>query len=305
MPSNNFYIENFLEMMLVERDSAKNTIISYKTDLIGFSNFINKPLLTTEKSDISSYIEDLVKNSFESKTIARKLAAIRHFFRFLFEEGEINKNPALEIDLPILARHLPSVLQEEEINKILDEAYKDKSIEGTRNATMIEVLYAAGMRVSELITLKIGDLKININTIQPFLIINGKGNKERLVGLNKKAVSALESYLPLRKHLINTDDNPWLFPSKASKEGHLTRQYFSKILKKLAFTLGIDLQKVSPHKIRHSFATHLLNHGADLRSIQELLGHKDISTTQIYTHVANQQLKSTLEKFHPLSKKKL
>lgn len=299
--TNNFLIENFLEMILVERDGSKNTISSYKSDLEAFEATINKSLIEVNSSDIRDYIDQLIAKTFEPKTISRKLSAVRHFYRYLFEEKEIKSNPALEISLPKLSRNLPTVLSEEEVIKLLDEAYRDNSCEAVRNAAMLEILYATGIRVTELVTLTIRNLRVDSNIIQPFLTIKGKGNKERMVALNSKSTEILRKYLPLRKTLIKNEDDIWLFPSKQSKEGHITRQYFGKILKKLAANTGVDLKKISPHKVRHSFATHMLNHGADLRVIQELLGHEDISTTQIYTHVANQQLKSTLEKFHPLS----
>ena len=304
MPSNNFQIENFLEMILVERDASKNTITSYKSDLEAFSESVDKPLNEASSNDIREYISDLSKKNFEAKTLARKLSTIRHFYRYLFEEKIIKDNPTLEVDMPKLGRNLPDSLSEEEVIKLLDEAYKNKTPEATRDAAMLEMLYATGMRVSELVSLKTQNLKVEGGVVHPTLIIKGKGNKERMVALNNKSTEILHKYLPLRKSLMSSEENFWLFPSKQSKEGHITRQYFAKNLKKLAMSAGINLKKISPHKIRHSFATHMLNNGADLRTIQELLGHEDISTTQIYTHVANKKLKDTVEKFHPLSKKK-
>jgi integrase/recombinase XerD len=306
MTKDNFYIENFLEMILVERDASKNTILSYKSDLLEFGKFLSKSFESADTSAIREYIRSLSRNSYETKSIARKLSSLRQFYLYLFEEKIIKTNPVLEIEMPKLSKTLPYTLSEEEIILLINKAYKEKSPEGIRNSCMLEILYATGMRVSELVTLKLQNLKFtSAQNVQPFLVIRGKGNKERLVALNTKSIDILKTYLPLRKILVKNDDTQWLFPSKQSKEGYITRQYFGKILKRLAIDCGIDLKKISPHKIRHSFATHLLNRGADLRIIQELLGHEDISTTQIYTHVVNQKLKSTIEQYHPLSKKKL
>jgi len=303
MVANSFYIENFLEMILVERDASKNTISSYKSDLEKFFEAVKKPLSDISAQEIRIYIESLRSQSFEAKTIARKLSSIRHFFRYVFEEKLIDSNPTLEVDMPRLNKNLPDVMSESEIVLLLENAGSKSAPESLRDLTMLEILYATGMRVSELVSLKISQLKIDQNTIQPFIEIHGKGNKERLVALNSKSIEALKQYLPIREKLTDNQKDPWLFPSKQSSEGHITRQYFAKILKRLALDVGIDPKKVSPHKVRHSFATHLLNNGADLRTIQELLGHEDISTTQIYTHVASKKLKETIEKFHPLANK--
>ncbi|MEQ9115554.1 MAG: site-specific tyrosine recombinase XerD [Rickettsiales bacterium] len=302
MTAASLHIENFLEMMLVERDASKNTISSYRSDLEKFCEHTKTSIDDVKSADIRNYIFYLVRSSFEAQTIARKLSAIRHFFRYLFEEKIISDNPALEIDMPKSNKSLPDVLSESEVVSLLEEASSKDNPESLRDTTMLEILYATGMRVSELVSLKITQIKMEKNVIQPFIEIFGKGNKERMVALNSKSTEALKKYLPLRKMLAKNEDNKWLFPSKLSNEGHITRQYFAKTLKKLALNAGINPKKISPHKIRHSFATHLLNNGADLRTIQELLGHEDISTTQIYTHVANQKLKDTIEKFHPLSK---
>ena len=301
-------INNFLETIAVERGSSNNTIESYKHDLSDFSKFLckgNIDLSNVGTDQVREYIRSISRKSLESTTIYRRISAIRQFFLFLCNENILKDNPTVNLDMPKIGKNLPVVFSEEDITKLLDECYKDKTPQSIRNAAMLELLYASGMRVSELISLKLINLQIrnNSNDIKPYIMVTGKGNKERLIAINQKAIDTLKQYIPLRKHFTKDQNSPWLFPSKQSSEGHITRQYFGKILKKLAINAGINYQKISPHKLRHSFATHLLNNGADLRIIQELLGHKDISTTQIYTHVANEKLKQTVEKFHPLSNK--
>lgn len=301
MTKDPFYLESFLEMMMVERNAASNTYSAYKRDLQDFASFCEKENIALSGSDsnnIRKYIARLAQRKFDAKTIARRISALRQFYQFLFAENIIKDNPALAIELPKIGKHLPGVLSEQEVSSLIETSYQDSSPEGVRLVAMLELLYASGMRVSELVTLKIKDLqtKRNGNETQSFILVKGKGDKERLVVMHNKAMIALQNYLPgLDK------DAKYLFPSN-SKEGHITRQYFAKLLKKLASLCDIDPGKLSPHKIRHSFATHLLNGGADLRIIQELLGHKDISTTQIYTHVSNEQLKSVVCKLHPLAK---
>ncbi len=303
------YIESFLEMMAVERNAANNTSISYKNDITDYSLFCRKLDQTIIKSDtehIRAYIRYLSQQQFDTKTIARRVSALRQLYQFLFVENVITDNPILNVDTPKARKVLPGVLSEQEINSLLETSYKNSSPEGLRLTAMLEMLYASGMRVSELVTLKITALQ-NINdsyNLKAYMIIKGKGDKERLVIIHNKALDAVKNYLS-QIHLLTDDKNvKWLFPSKASGDGHITRQYLGKLLKKLAINCDIDPCKLSPHKIRHSFATHLLNHGADLRVIQELLGHKDICTTQIYTHVSNDRLKSVVYNMHPLAKNK-
>jgi integrase/recombinase XerD len=306
MTENNNLLEQFLEKIIVENGSARNTIDAYRRDIDGFLNFLSGAAITTVSLDhLRSYVSSLAeKNFLQSKTVARKISALRQFFLFLHEENLIAENPAAHLESPRLSKNIPTVFGEAEIKTLLDECSKDASPAGLRNVAMLELLYAAGLRVSELISIKLSQLNLDAKEeILPYIIIKGKGNKERVVAINQKAIDAIKAYLTNLPHFTNDKNNPWLFPSKQSDAGHMTRQYFGKILKKLAAQAGLNFQKISPHKIRHSFATHLLNHGANLRVIQELLGHKDIGTTQIYTHVANEQLKQTVEKFHPLSKK--
>lgn len=307
MLDNKLHIESFLEMMLIERNVSKNTRDSYHSDLEDFMKYCQShSCLDLKEVDINlirSYIASLSQKQMDSKTIARRISALRQFYNFLFIEKLITNNPATNLELPKIARNLPNVLSETEVKTLIEASYQDSSSEGIRLSAMLELLYASGLRVSELISLKISDLQTTEDQNYPYLIIKGKGSKERIVVIHEKALDILKKYLG---HIAYFTDNPhetWLFPSKLSKQGYLTRQYFAKLLKKLALSCNIDPDKLSPHKIRHSFATHMLSHGADLTIISELLGHKDISTTQIYTHVSNQQLKSMVFNLHPLNKK--
>jgi integrase/recombinase XerD len=306
MTENNHLLEQFLEKIIVENGSSRNTIDAYKRDIDGFLNFLSGAAVATVTLDnLRNYVSSLAeKNFLQPKTVARKISALRQFFLFLHEENFTTENPAAHLESPRLSKNIPTVFGEAEIKTLLDECSKDASPAGLRNVAMLELLYAAGLRVSELISIKLSQLNLDSKEeILPYIIIKGKGNKERVVAINQKAIDAIKVYLTNLPLFTDDKNNPWLFPSKQSNAGHMTRQYFGKILKKLAAQAGLNFQKISPHKIRHSFATHLLNHGANLRVIQELLGHKDIGTTQIYTHVANEKLKQTVEKFHPLSKK--
>lgn len=298
-------INNFLETIAIEKAASKNTIESYQNDLGSFKAFIEKDKIDIahiSTDHIRKFIVSLSAQHLEATTIARKISAIRQFFTFLYTEQIIKENPSLNIDIPKIRQNLPSVLSEEEVTKLIEIAYQDTSTYGLRNVAMLELLYASGMRISELISLKLSHLQINHNQIKPYIMITGKGNKERIIAINQKSIDALKEYMLIRESLMKMKKDQWLFPSKQSGQGHITRQYFAKILKKIAIETGIRTKDVSPHKVRHSFATHLLNNGADLRIIQELLGHKSVSTTQIYTHVANEKLKSTVENFHPLSR---
>jgi integrase/recombinase XerD len=298
---------DFLESISIEKASSKNTVDSYNNDLQKFKEFLDiekVDIADTTTDDIRKFIALMTTRSLEGSTISRKISSIRQFFSFLYSEQIIKYNPALSVDLPKKRQNLPSVLSENEVIKLLNTAYLDKTTKGIRNVAMLELLYASGMRISELISLKLSHLQINNNYINPYILITGKGDKERIIAINRKSISALREYLEVRLSFTLKKNEHWLFPSKQSNQGHITRQYFAKLLKKISIDAEISPKDVSPHKLRHSFATHLLNHGADLRIIQELLGHKNVSTTQIYTHVANEKLKSTVEQFHPLSGKK-
>ena len=280
------HLETFLEMMVVERGSSKNTIESYRRDLADFITLSKSDPETSTTNDITKYLDKLSDKGFSAKTRARRLSALKQFFTFLYIEKIRSDNPAKKVDAPKTGRSLPKYLSEEEVDLLLVEAAKDLRIK-----TMLEILYAGGMRVSELVGLKKSQLRKE--GADYYFVVKGKGSKERIVPLTGKAIECLTEYLKA------FDIKNWLFPSQKS---HMTRQRFGQILKELALDSGIDPEKVSPHVLRHSFASHLLAHGADLRLVQELLGHEQIATTQIYTHIQPEKLQQVVNDHHPLAK---
>ena len=291
-------INLFLEMLMAERGASKNTIDSYQRDLLDFFTFTKKPNPAhISESEVETFLQDLNKRGFAATTQARKLSALRQFFKFLLLEEYISTDPTHIIDSPKQAKPLPKTLSVEDVLKLLDTVYNDvKSPEKLRLAALLELLYATGMRVSELVSLPLAAVNRD-----DFMIIKGKGNKERMVPLSKPAQKAVKNYLEHRAAFLKTNTkSAFLFPS-SGKQGHLTRQRFGQILKELARDAGLNADKISPHVIRHAFATHLLEYGADLRSVQQMLGHADISTTQIYTHVLEGKLKDLVHTHHPLS----
>jgi integrase/recombinase XerD len=300
-------IERFIEMMIAERGIAKNSAISYSRDLRDFKDFASSKGVSDLKSitadNIRDFVHKLSKNALSPRSIARKISSIRSFYSFLISENILKENPATSIDIPKYKAKLPVVLSVENISGLLKTS-DDLSPESIRLKCMISLLYASGLRVSELVSLKVTDISRNMQNgkINNYLTIIGKGSKERIVIINEIAIKNLEEYLPMREIFIpiGSKENLYLFPSK-SKEGFMTRQNFALLLKSTAIKAGIDPARISPHILRHSFASHLLEGGADLRVIQELLGHADISTTQIYTHVRPDQLKSVIDKHHPLA----
>jgi integrase/recombinase XerD len=298
------YIERFLENFLAEGGGSKNSVIAYKKDLLDFSVFIAKLNIDQDAvttNDIESFIIYLAKKNLKSRSTARKIAAVRNYYNFLVTERILPFNPATFASIPKYTASLPNPLSVNEIINLVDYSGKDKSPEGIRLSAMINLLYASGLRVSELISLKASDILLGDDNIREVFIIQGKGSKERLVITNARATENIKKYLPFR-YLFIEKNNPsskiYLFPSRA-KQGYMTRQNFALNLKNAALNAGLDPNKISPHILRHSFATHLLSNGADLRSIQALLGHSDISTTQIYTHITNERLIETIHK-HPL-----
>lgn len=302
-----YYIDSFLEMMTAERGSSKNTIDSYSRDLTELYHFLKNRKVSPEEattSDIREFFEQQANFTHCASTIARKLSSIKQFYKFLTNDGIMPNNPVLVIDSPKIAKKIPKYLNIIEVEMLLQEAHKDKSAEGVRLTALLETLYASGMRVTELVSLSTNNLQIILKdkkaTLRNYLIIKGKGDKERLVPLSKTAVTALEEYMEIRDMFTTYKFNNWLFPSDA-KQGFLTRQRLHQLLKQLATKANLDKDKVSPHVLRHSFASHLLNGGANLRVVQELLGHSDISTTQIYTHILNQRLKDIVNEHHPLA----
>lgn len=302
----------FLEMLVAERNASKHTISAYKTDLSLFQEFIYPDKLhDITETAISKYMKHLKQDGISSRTVARKLSSLKQFYRFLCIDNIISHNPAADFDSPYRSKSLPKVLSEEEINKILQVATEDKSEYGIRLYAMLELLYATGLRVSELVSLPIKTLQYipNENTLRNYIIVTGKGNKERLVPLNNAAINALLAYIEVRNFYARSSKDAYLFPcgakgdkqAKQSSVGYITRQHFGQMLKKLVSVAGMSPSRVSPHVLRHSFATHLLGNGADLRIVQELLGHADITATQIYTHILDKKLQKIIEEKHPLA----
>jgi integrase/recombinase XerD len=301
------HIEAFLEMMSAERGAAGNTLASYERDLEDLQSFLaagNVSALTAQSANLSAYLAQLGAQGFAASSQARKLSAMRQFYKFLYAEGLRGDDPTAILDAPKKGRSLPKIMSEDDVTRLLDLAAKEAAEPGPdqlarlRMLALLELLYATGMRVSELVSLPVKVL----DQEGRFLIIRGKGNKERLVPLSRSAIAALGPYGEARQaSFAKTGDSPWLFPS-AGKEGYLPRQVFARDLKGLAARAGLRAAAISPHVMRHAFASHLLQNGADLRVVQELLGHSDISTTQIYTHVLEERLRELVQTHHPLAK---
>lgn len=301
-------INAFLEMLAVERGAATNTIEAYRRDLAQFAAHLSardRPLTDAEQSDISSWLTGLSEQGLGASSRARALSAVRQLYKFLLAEGHVDADPTHGHAGPRKQRPLPKTLNVAEVDKLIGAAaQRTEGVEGIeqiralRLYCLIEMLYATGMRVSELVSLPrsvlAGDTRV--------LTIKGKGGRERLVPLNPSARGALDAYLSATTGEGRVSSK-WLFPSK-SAEGHLTRQRFAQDLKIIAEEAAIDPERVSPHVLRHAFASHLLDRGADLRAVQQLLGHADISTTEIYTHVLEERLKKLVHEHHPLAKKR-
>ena len=299
-------VEQFIEMMLAERGAAANTVAAYQRDLDEFIAYLaaeGSSLAAAERRDIEGFLSGLQREGRSAQTQARKLSAIRQLFHFLYSEKTRTDNPAATLETPKMAKNLPKTLTMQDIELLIEHARMDDSPKGLRLQAMLEVMYGAGLRVSEMVSLKLSALQFRQGSTQAeFLLIRGKGNKERLVPVGGRAREAIALYMGVRKIFMGEDPSPFLFPY-ARAQGFVTRQQFGVMLKDLAIKAGIDPEKISPHTLRHSFASHLLEGGADLRVIQELLGHSDISTTQIYTHVAGGRLKKLVQENHPLAKK--
>ncbi|HLT77145.1 MAG TPA: site-specific tyrosine recombinase XerD [Ferrovibrio sp.] len=297
------HIENFLEMLSAERGLAQNSLLAYRTDLADFAGFLTAEGESVERIGIAAlrrYVQGLADAGLKPATAARRLSALRQFFRFLAREGLRSDDPAALLDAPKRARALPKLLSEEEVDRLLQAAreLREDPAEAARLTALLELLYATGLRVSELVSLRwppFGD--------DPrFLVIRGKGGKERLVPLSEPARQAVEAYAGFRTDFLQPKrTSPWLFPSRG-ESGHLTRQRFGQLLKDLAIQARIPPAKVSPHVLRHAFASHLLARGADLRAVQKMLGHADISTTQIYTHVLEARKQALVRQHHPLAR---
>lgn len=300
-------IENFLEMMSAERGAALNTLESYRRDLevcadVMAARGIN---MTDAKSDdIRHVIDGMANEGFAATSQARRLSAIRQFYRFLYAEGFRQDDPTGVIDAPKKQKPLPKIMSVENVGRLLDRAALEaqeakepaERFKALRLHALLETLYATGLRVSELVSLPVSVAR----TDHRFLIVRGKGSKDRMVPLSPKAREALQVFIALRDTLPGSDDNAWLFPAY-SESGHLARQVFGRELKILAARAGLSSASISPHVLRHAFASHLLQNGADLRTVQQLLGHSDISTTQIYTHVLEERLHKLVSEHHPLA----
>jgi integrase/recombinase XerD len=306
-------VEMFFEMMQAERGASKNTLDAYFRDLRDYTAFLRmrqRSLEDAAAADIRKYLGLIASEGLAETTAARRLSSLRQLHQFLFAEGLRADDPSAAIEGPKRPRSLPRTLSVEEVDRLLEAARMSagKSASGAaeaelrlaykaaRTVCLLELLYATGLRVSELVSLPVRAVTGETRLI----LVKGKGNKERTVPLTEAARDAVYLYLPLRAKKTG-EGNPWLFPSRG-KEPHLTRHRFAQILKDVAREAGIDARQVSPHVLRHAFASHLLANGADLRSLQKLLGHADISTTQIYTHVLEERLRTLVETHHPLAK---
>ncbi len=291
-------ISAFLEMLAAERASAKNTIEAYRRDLLDFQLFLKKTLIEeATREQCESYIAYLSQRSFASSSLSRRISALKQFYLFLYSEGWRSDNPALYLEAPKARQSIPHFLELDEVEKLLEAANED-----VRLSAMLEILYASGLRVTELVSLKLNMFEKDASApygFKPWVNVIGKGNKQRIAPLNQSALKALVAYFAVRPE----KNSKWLFPSNGT-QGYITRQGFAQLLKQCAIIAGIDPEKVSPHVLRHSFATHLLDNKMDMRTLQELLGHADIATTQIYTHVAKERLESAVKQFHPLGKRK-
>ncbi|MCW8914711.1 MAG: site-specific tyrosine recombinase XerD [Magnetovibrio sp.] len=296
-------VEMFLEMLVAERGAAKNTLESYQRDLGDFASFAKSKkkatVLGADSDVIRAYLKHLDGCGMAARTQARRLSALRMFYRFLYAERIRTDDPSSVIDSPKIGRALPKYLSEDEIDTLLSCVANYAGDDGKRMVALMEILYATGLRVSELVGLPLHALSRD----GLMLTVMGKGGKERMVPLSEPATDAIVAYLEVRDRYLpqRVKESPYMFPSRA-KQGFLTRARFGQMLKELAIEAGLEPGRVSPHVLRHSFASHLLAHGADLRALQQMLGHSDISTTQIYTHVLDERLKQLVNAAHPLAK---
>jgi integrase/recombinase XerD len=295
-------VEIFLEMLVAERGAGKNTETAYRADLKEFCVFLAKrreTVLAARAEALRAFLKAQAYLGMTARTQARRLSSLRQFFRFLLAERLRFDDPSATLDAPKLGRPLPKVLSREEVEALIAAARRRERDDAPRLVCLIEVLYATGLRVSELVSLPLAAVERD----PAFLTVLGKGDKERLVPLSWHAREAIEAWKLHRAAALAPDrTSPWLFPSHG-RAGHLTRHRFSQLLKELALVAGIDPQRLSPHVLRHAFASHLLAGGADLRSVQLMLGHADIATTQIYTHVLDDRLRKLVHEHHPLARR--
>lgn len=296
-----FGIDEFLDMMAAEKGASLNTLNAYRRDLEQFVDSADvSDIAEFEKEHITSFLREMYQRRLAPKTVARKLSSIREYFKFLYSEKEIKENPAADIVSPKQDKPLPKFLTVEEVRQLIDAVKVLKDVKHRRTAVMLELMYACGLRVSELVSLP--ENCINFEKRQ--IMVKGKGSKERIVPVAVAALNAVSEYVDYRDCFLKVGrKSVWLFPSKISSSGHMTRDAFYKDIKEAAIKAGIPPSKVSPHVLRHSFATHLLNHDVDLRSVQKMLGHEDIGTTEIYTHIISEALIKKVQMKHPLGKK--
>ncbi|RZJ06277.1 MAG: site-specific tyrosine recombinase XerD [Brevundimonas sp.] len=292
-------IEAFLEMMAVERDASPHTLSAYGRDLADAEAGVEGGLMHGDEAGIEAWYAGLARQGLSPATQARRRSAVRQFYRFALGEGWRSDDPSRRLDAPKQGRSLPKILSGDEIGRLLTAASAHDGAAGLRMVALVELAYASGLRVSELLGLRLEAVRRD----PAWLIVRGKGGKERLAPLNASAREAVKAWLVARDAARpeKAPDSPWLFPSSSAK-GHLTPRRFAQLLDQAAIDAGIDPARVSPHVLRHAFATHLLDGGADLRVVQTLLGHADIATTQIYTHVATDRLAQVVKSKHPLAR---
>jgi len=303
-------VEAFLEMLSVERGAAANTLAAYRGDLAGYAGFLAARDSAPSRAgadDVRAFLADLAARGFAASSQARKLSALKRFHRFLYAEGVRGDDPTGPVDAPKKRRPLPKVLAESEIAAMLTvaagraangELPLAERLRAARLSALVELAYASGLRVSELVGLPIAAARPDLEMIA----VKGKGGRERMVPLSQRARGAVAAYVGLRAAASGGRASRWLFPA-ASDSGHLTRQAFARDLKALAAAAGLPAARVSPHVVRHAFASHLLAGGADLRVVQTLLGHADIATTEIYTHVLEERIRRLVEEHHPLARR--
>lgn len=294
-------VEAFLEMLSAERGARANTLDAYGRDLEDARAQLRAGLVHASAQEIESYVAGLARRGLSPATSRRRISALRQFYRFLLQENVRADDPTVRLDAPKRARALPKTLSVAEIERLIG------ATESPRDRALIELLYGAGLRVSELVSLP---LRAAPKPGQAHMVVDGKGGKERIVALGRPALAALEAHLATRAQMLPRREaqrekaQRWLFPSAGAADGRLTRRRVAQILEAAAVKAGLDPARVSPHVLRHAFATHLVEGGADLRTVQTLLGHADIATTQIYTHVAQGRLKTLVETKHPLARRR-
>lgn len=290
-------LDMFLEMLTAERGASKNTMSAYRADIASFFNFIKKEETAVSRKDVQEYLGHLHSRKAAARTQARRLSSLREYFKFLYSEKIRPDIPTDAVESPKIEKSLPKYLSEAEIVAIIGTIKGMERENKARLIALVELDYATGMRVSELVTLPLSAF----NPKQDYLVVKGKGEKERVIPINDAAKKALMEYLQVRDlHLKGGRESRWMFPS-FSRSGHLTRDGFYKMMKEIAVKAGINPAKVSPHVLRHSFASHLIAHDANLLSVQQMLGHSDVKTTEIYTHIMDDRLVDLVTRAHPLS----